>query len=349
MTDLREVAVAKGSLVLVTGVSGFIGSNVADQFLHYGYKVRGTVRDTEKGLWLKTLFDAKYGEGNFELVPVTDMAADGAFRDVIKGVCAVAHVASDMSFDPNPYNVIPSVVAGAVNVLNAALAEPSVKRFTYTSSSSAAVLSSQSRPGIVVTQDTWNEASVQEAWAEPPYGPQRSSAVYAASKTAAEKEIWKCYREFPFRRRDFVLNTVLPNVNFGSSLNTEVQGHPSSSIFPVLLWNGEVSSLKSIVPQYFIDVQDTARLHVAATVLPDVNEERIFGFAGRFNWDAILDILRKQNPGRRFIPNFSDGKDLNEIRPMVRAEEILRKLGRPGWTSLEDSIMANTADLRGLD
>jgi nucleoside-diphosphate-sugar epimerase len=153
---------------------------------------------------------------------------------IVLGVCAVAHVASNMSFDPNPYNVIPSVVAGAVNVLNAALAEPSVKRFIYTSSSTAAVLSSQSSPGVVVTQDTWNEASVQEAWAEPPYGPQRSSAVYAASKTAAEKEIWRCYREFPFRRRDFVLNTgvsVLPFSHCGdtnSSSITQCQFWPKS-------------------------------------------------------------------------------------------------------------------------
>jgi hypothetical protein len=71
--------------VLVTGVNGFIGSHVTDQFLQYGYKVRGTVRDTVKNAWLSTYFDKNYGPGTFELVSVPDMTAEGAYDEVIKG------------------------------------------------------------------------------------------------------------------------------------------------------------------------------------------------------------------------------------------------------------------------
>ncbi|KAB5555072.1 hypothetical protein GE09DRAFT_1123420 [Coniochaeta sp. 2T2.1] len=48
--------------------------------------------------------------------------------------------------------------------------------------------------------------------------------------------------------------------------------------------------------EYFIDVDDAGRLHVAAAVLPNL---RIFGFAERFNWDIVLDIFRKHMPGRK--------------------------------------------------
>ncbi|UNI19497.1 hypothetical protein JDV02_005679 [Purpureocillium takamizusanense] len=345
MTVTKDVAIPKDSLVLVTGITGFIGSNVADQFLNHGYRVRGTTRDAGKAAWLSALFEEKYGKGRFELATVVDMAADGAYLDAVKGASAVAHVASDMSMDYNPNNVIPSVVAGALSALKAAIAEPSVKRFIYTSSSSAAKKASTSKEVTVVTQETWNDEAITAAWAEPPYEPSRASAVYSASKTAAEKETWALYREAQKSRPDLIMNTVLPNVNFGPSLNPEVQGHPSTSYYPVLAWKGDRASIEPLLPQYFVNVQDTARLHVAAAILPEVKNERIFAYAGRFNWDTVLDILRKHNPEREFLSNFHGGQDSNVIQPAARAEELLRQIGRAGWTSLEDSIVANTADL----
>jgi nucleoside-diphosphate-sugar epimerase len=38
----------KGDLVLITGVSGYIASQTANQFLEAGYRVRGTVRSEAK-------------------------------------------------------------------------------------------------------------------------------------------------------------------------------------------------------------------------------------------------------------------------------------------------------------
>ena len=74
-----------GSKILVTGVNGLVASHVADQTLKAGYKVVGTVRDRKKALWMKERFDKKYGEGKFEIATVPDMAAEGAFDEVIKG------------------------------------------------------------------------------------------------------------------------------------------------------------------------------------------------------------------------------------------------------------------------
>lgn len=57
----KTPAVYAGSSNLVTGISGYIGSHVADQLLQAGYYVRGTVRDETKGKWVKELFAEKYG------------------------------------------------------------------------------------------------------------------------------------------------------------------------------------------------------------------------------------------------------------------------------------------------
>ncbi|KAL6355759.1 hypothetical protein LRP88_09342 [Fusarium phalaenopsidis] len=342
-----EFAIPKGSTVLVTGASGLVGSHVADQFLQFGYKVRGTARNTKKSAWLSDVFDKKYGMGQFELLSIPDMAADDAFTEAVKGVSAVAHVASVMTFDPDPNKVVPTVIAGAVNVLKAAFAEPSVKRFVYTSSSTAALLPKPNVPGIVVTENTWNDEAVKLAWSSTTYSAEQANLTYAASKTQAEQEVWKFYNENKHKRPDLVVNTVVPDCNFGKSLDVVNQGHPSTSGFLVFLWqNQNLEILKQFDPRHFVDVQDTGILHVAAAVHPDVKGERIFAFAEPFNWDKVLDILRKQNPGVKFINNFQADQDLTEIKPKARAEQLLRDLGRPGWTSLEDGILLNTEDLR---
>ncbi|KAF4472987.1 aldehyde reductase 2 [Fusarium albosuccineum] len=347
MSSADNFAVPKGSVVLVTGANGLVGSHVANQFLQYGYKVRGTVRDLEKSAWLTPLFDEKHGKGNFELYHVPDMVVEGAYDEAIKGVSAVAHTASILSMNPDPNKVIPVSVAGAVNALKAAYGEPTVKRFVLTSSSSAAVLSGVDKPGIVVTEDTWNEESVKEAWSEPPYPPEHAAPVYAASKTQSEQEIWKFHKENRHRRPDLTVNTILPNFNFGKVLDPINQGYSSSAGLPVALWKGHIRPMHHLIaPQYYIDNEDTGRLHVAAVALPHVQEQRIFGFAERFSWDVILEILRKNQPDREFPANFSGGEDPNEIQPRGKAEQLLRELGRPGWTSLDESIRRNVEDIR---
>lgn len=75
-------AIPAGSLILVTGVNGFIASHVTDQLIQAGYRVRGTTRDTNKTEWMKEMF----GDA-FEVVVVKDMSADGAFDEACKGRC----------------------------------------------------------------------------------------------------------------------------------------------------------------------------------------------------------------------------------------------------------------------
>lgn len=75
-----------GCKILVTGASGFVGSHVTDQLLSAGYKVRGTTRDTAKNAWLVTLFETRYGVGNFELVSVPNLALDEALDAVLEGM-----------------------------------------------------------------------------------------------------------------------------------------------------------------------------------------------------------------------------------------------------------------------
>lgn len=85
MSSIKAPAIKPGSLVLVTGVNGYVGSHIADQLLTAGYRVRGTVRSFQKAAWMDEFFRNKYGEGKFQLVAVPDFTIEGALDEAVKG------------------------------------------------------------------------------------------------------------------------------------------------------------------------------------------------------------------------------------------------------------------------
>ncbi|KAI4753139.1 NAD(P)-binding protein, partial [Aureobasidium sp. EXF-8845] len=187
--------IEKGSTVLVTGANGFIASHIVDQLLQLDYKVRGTVRTEEKGKWVQNFFDDKYGKGKLELVVVPAMEVKGAFDDAVKGCEGVVHVATNISFSKNPNEVIPDVIAGVNHTLEAAEKEPTVKRFVFTSSSTAATNPVPNKE-FTIDESSYNQVAIDKAWAKPPYTEDdRAWNVYGASKTQGEQAVWQYVKE----------------------------------------------------------------------------------------------------------------------------------------------------------
>jgi len=337
--DTSNLALPLGSLVVVSGASGNIASHVIDQLLAAGYRVRGTVRSVKNKSWVEKHFTEKYGPDKISLCEVPDMGVPGAFDASMKGAAGFIHVATPVMQEVDPNAAIPTVVEGALNVLRAAAAEPSVKRVVLTSSSGACTAP---KPNFefVINKDTWNEEAVRDAWAPPPYeGLERRLAVYYAAKTQSEQAAWEWVRE---NKPGFVLNTVLPNANFGPLQSNEYQDYHSTLQWIQAAWNGfEGSEAEDIVdqpPQYYVNIVDNAMVHVAALIYSDVQNERLFTFAYPYNWNDIFAVFRKLYPDRKFhddIPGL--GRDLSKVTN-ERAEELLKRLSGHGWTSLEDTI-----------
>lgn len=85
MAPLEGAVLPQGSLILVTGANGLVGSHVADQFLKHGYNVRGTVRDAKKSAWVARYFETQYGTERFELVELQDLTNTEAVKKVAEG------------------------------------------------------------------------------------------------------------------------------------------------------------------------------------------------------------------------------------------------------------------------
>ena len=85
-------------VAVITGASGFVGSEITKQLLERGYTVRATVRsltDTDKVEHLKRLADAL--PGTLELHEA-DLLKDGSFDAPVAGAHFVFHVASPFQF-----------------------------------------------------------------------------------------------------------------------------------------------------------------------------------------------------------------------------------------------------------
>lgn len=231
-------------IVLVTGINGYIGSHIGNQFLVAGFKVRGTVRTIERGANVKRCLEEKHGKGRVEIVEVKDITVEGAFDEAVKGVYAVAHSASIMSFDKDPSKVIPGTVAAVNSILNSSLKEPSVKNFIFTSSSTAATAP---KPNLLfqVDADTWNDEDIAKAWVpESQWGPGHEWIVYGASKTEAEKALWKFRDE---KKPGFTINAVLPATNFGPVISKEDASSTGAMIREV--YEGRLSNLLGVAPR----------------------------------------------------------------------------------------------------
>ncbi len=203
-----DVALPKGSLILVTGATGYIAGHIINEALLLGYKVRGTVRSEEKGEQIKKSFS----DEKFETVVVSDLTDSHAFDKACKGCDGVIHAATVVNFSPDPNEVIPPTVAGAVNALQSAKRAGTVKRFVYTSSSTAATMPILDRK-FSIGKDTWNEVTVNRVkQMREPFKKEDAMDVYGASKTEAERAVWEFVRA---EKPEFVVNTVLPNANFG--------------------------------------------------------------------------------------------------------------------------------------
>ncbi|KAK0653700.1 Aldehyde reductase 2 [Lasiodiplodia hormozganensis] len=295
----------------------------------------------QKSSWVVEFFEKKFGPGLFELVEVRDITKDGAFDHFLEGVAGVAHVASPVSLDPDPSKVIPIAVNGTLNILKSAAKATDVKRFVLTSSSSAVTVA-KPESQETITKDTWNEEAVQMADNLPDdlSDLEKGFVVYAASKVKGEQAMWDWVKA---NKPDLVVNSVLPGGKFGKILSPQNQGFPSTTLLASALFNNDENLIKefatSYPPEWYVDVQDNARLHVAALTHSDVSGERLFAYASPYNWNDVLAAFRMAFPEKKFrddIPGLWDDSTICE--PAKRAEFLLTEMGRPGFTPLTQSL-----------
>jgi len=165
--------------VLVTGITGFIGSHVAKRLLDKGYNVRGTVRNKVKGERIFTALTQNLeNPSRLELVEA-NLGADAGWADAVKDCKFIQHIASPFPLE-SPSNreaLVPEARAGAQRVLEHGFSA-GAERIVLTSSM-ASMMGQKGRSKMMQL--------TEEDWSDPDWKP---LTAYPVSKTRAELSAW---------------------------------------------------------------------------------------------------------------------------------------------------------------
>ena len=283
--------------VFVTGLNGYIASVLAKYLLDNGYNVRGSVRRHASADPLVSGPLKSYAEsGALSVIEVPDITVDGAFDEAVKGVTAIAHLATPVSMgftDPEP--IINTAVNGTRSILYSALkAGPQLKSFVVLSSVVAIMSSAQ--PPYVFTESDWND------WAEPTVAAKGKDApgmaIYCASKVAAEKAFWAFKDQ---EKPSFTQTALNPVFVIGPPLvapkTVDQIGETVRSTWDI--FSGSEFPGPGIVPGLgaVVDVRDVAAQTEYIIAHPEETDgERYLSSAAHSTAQSVADVLRKTFP-----------------------------------------------------
>lgn len=333
-TAKDPLALPVGSLILVTGSSGFIGSHVACEALLFGYRVRGAVRSEAKAKLVTDHFD----NPNFSAHVIADLTDEDALASLVRNCVGIIHVASNTTLSPDPKVVIAPTVAIATSILKAAQRSGTCRRFVYTSSASAVCIPPPNTP-MRLDASMWNDVSVAKArsYTQAPFPPDAFYHVYAASKTLAEQAVWEFVAD---EKPSFTVNTIIPNTNIGCIL-LKAQPPTSSANFALAVLKGRLNFGTNA--SWMIDVSDDAKIHLGALIDGTVSNQRVFAYAHRFHWNDLLEAVKEARPDATTPPEpLDDGlEDLTEVDNGAALGLLKKWWKQDGFRSFEDSVREN--------
>lgn len=262
-------------MILITGITGLVGSYVARNLIDNGYAVRGLVRNTPP----TKLLDQKYID-QIEWIEGDILDISSLYHGLNK-VEAVVHCAAIISFVPaNQSAMFNTNVVGTANVVNASL-ELEIPKFIHVSS----VAALGRKEGVV-------EIDENAKWEESP----RNSG-YASSKYLAELEVWRGAEEG--------LNVSIVNPSIILGAGDTAQG--STKLFDYVAKERKFYTDGNI---NYVDVRDVAAA-ITTLVREDQFNERFILNGGTTTFLGFFQKIGLQM--NKKAPNIKANKILLEI------------------------------------
>ncbi|MDQ2812992.1 MAG: aldehyde reductase [Actinomycetota bacterium] len=317
------------SPVLVTGGSGYVGTQLIATLLRGGSPVRATMRSTAHEAGLRAA--VRRGEADdagLEIVSA-DLTADDGWAAAVAGCEEVHHVASPIpAVQPkDPDELIVPAREGTLRVLRAAR-DAGVRRVVLTSSFAA--IGYTPKPGAEFTEDDWTDPDTP------------GLAPYPRSKAIAERAAWDLMER---DGGDTELVVVNPTFILGPILATGLRS--SLQLIKAML-----DGTMSVTPRArmgVVDVRDVADLHIRAMAAPEAAGKRFLGVADgpTTSFLEIAETLgRRLGPLAARVPT-QEAPGAELPRPIIHNDRARKELGwRP--RPVETTIVESAESLRDL-
>jgi nucleoside-diphosphate-sugar epimerase len=317
------------SAVLVTGGSGYVGTQLVAALLRAGRPVRTTVRSMTREASLRAAVRRGDADDAGLEVVAADLMADDGWKAAMVGCEEVHHVASPIPVaqPKDPEELIVPAREGTLRVLRAAR-DAGARRVVLTSSFAA--VGYTPKPGAEFTEADWTDPDTP------------GLAPYPRSKAIAERAAWDLMRSDGGGTELVVVN---PTFILGPTLTTELR---SSMQRIKAMLDGTIS----VVPRQrfgVADVRDVADLHIRAMAAPEAAGQRFLAVADgpTLSFLEVAQTLRRRlGPLAARVPTQeAPGADLP--RPIIHNDRARQELGwRP--RPVETTIVQSAESLRDL-
>ncbi len=319
------------STVLVTGGSGYLGTQLTAALLRDGRQVRVTVRSLDREGDVRAAVRRGDADDSRLEVVAAGLTADQGWADAVAGCEEVHHTASPMIQSDDPNEVIVPARDGTLRVLRAAR-DAGARRVVLTSSFAAVGYSP--KPGAEYTEADWTDPDTP------------GLPAYPLSKVIAERTAW----DFIERKGgDTELVTVNPTFILGPTLTA--QARSSLQLVKAML-DGTMPVVRR---QRFgvADVRDVADLHIRAMAAPKAAGQRFLALADgpTISFLQLAEILRERlGPLAKRVPT-EEAPGPEPARLIIHNDRAKQELGwrpRPAETTIAETA-ESLRDLGLLD
>jgi nucleoside-diphosphate-sugar epimerase len=313
------------SPILVTGGSGYLGTQLIAALLRDDHPVRATVRSLDHEADLRAAVRRGGADDDGLELAVAGLMDDDGWAAAMAGCEEVHHVASPIPVaqPTDPDELIVPAREGTLRVLRAAR-DAGARRVVLTSSFAA--IGYTPKPGAEFTEADWTDPDTPGL--EP----------YPRSKAIAERAAWDLMER---DGGDTELVVVNPTFILGPSLTTTLRS--STQLIKMML-----EGTMSVAPRRrfgLVDVRDVADLHVRAMAAPAAAGKRFLAVTDgpTTSFLGVAQTLRRQlGPFAARVPTEEAPGD-DPPRPIIhndRAREELHWRPRPPETTIVQTAQA---------